>query len=307
MFKLLVTGGTGLVGSSIPTVHDHHSNIKLSSKDGNLVDKEETNKLFSLHKPTHVVHTAARVGGVGGNMSAKGAYYYDNIMINTNVLEACRIYEVTKLVSLLSTCVFPNDIEYPLTEDKFHLGEPHESNYGYSYAKRMIDVQSKVYREQYGVNFVNVIPTNIYGPHDNFDTKNGHVLPSLIHKCYLAKKNNTDLVIWGSGNPLREFIYSKDIGKLIIWALEHYNEPEPIIFSPSEEISIKDLVDLIVKAVGFTGKVIFDTTKPEGQFRKPSDNSKLRSYLPDFEFTPIETGIKETVEWFETNFEHARK
>jgi len=301
MNKLLVTGGTGLVGSSIP------ADVKLSTKDGNLISWEETKKIFSLHNPSHVVHTAARVGGVGGNMSAKGQYYYENIMINTNVLEACRIHNVEKLVSILSTCVFPNEVEYPLTEEKFHLGEPHQSNYGYSYAKRMIDVQTKVYREQYNVNFVNVIPTNIYGPHDNFDIENGHVLPSLIHKCYLAKKNNTDLSIWGSGKPLREFIYSEDIGKLIVWALEHYNEPDPIIFSPSEEISIKELVGIIVDAVGFTGKVVFDATKPEGQYRKPTDNSKLRSYLPDFKFTPIETGIKQTVEWFETNFEHARK
>jgi len=299
--KTLITGGTGLVGSAIS------ADVKLSSKDANLISWEETKDVFLKHKPARVVHTAARVGGVGGNMSAKGEYYYDNIMINTNVLEACRITGVKKLVSLLSTCVFPDKVEYPLTEKKFHLGEPHSSNYGYSYAKRMIDVQSKVYRAQYDVNFVSVIPTNIYGPNDNFDVANGHVLPSLIHKCYLAKKNNTDLTIWGSGTPLREFIYSKDIGKLVTWVLENYNEAEPIILSPSKEISIKDLVGLIVDAVGFTGDVVFDTSKPEGQFRKPTDNSKLKSYLPDFEFVPIETGIRETVDWFEQNFEHARK
>ena len=297
----LVTGGTGLVGSAVD------ADIKLSSKDGNLISLEDTLNIFSTWFPERVVHTAARVGGVGGNMSAKGAYYYDNIMINTNVLEACRRYEVKKLVSILSTCVFPDKIDYPLTESKFHLGEPHQSNYGYSYSKRMIDVQSKVYREQYGSNFVSVIPTNIYGPNDNFDIVNGHVLPTLIHKCYLAKKNNTDLSIWGSGKPLREFIYSKDVGKLINWALDNYNEEEPIIFSPSQEISIKDLVGLIVDATGFSGKVVFDTDKPEGQHRKPTDNSKLKSYLPNFEFTPIEKGILETVEWFETNYDNARK
>ena len=297
----LVTGGTGLVGSAVD------ADIKLSSKDGNLISLEDTLNIFSTWFPERVVHTAARVGGVGGNMSAKGAYYYDNIMINTNVLEACRRYEVKKLVSILSTCVFPDKIDYPLTESKFHLGEPHQSNYGYSYSKRMIDVQSKVYREQYGSNFVSVIPTNIYGPNDNFDIVNGHVLPTLIHKCYLAKKNNTDLSIWGSGKPLREFIYSKDVGKLINWALDNYDEEEPIIFSPSQEISIKDLVGLIVDATGFPGKVVFDTDKPEGQYRKPNDNSKLKSYLPNFEFTPIEKGILETVEWFETNYDNARK
>jgi GDP-L-fucose synthase len=132
-------------------------------------------------------------------------------------------------------------------------------------------------------------------------------MPMLIHKLYLAQKNNTDFTVWGSGKPLREFIFSKDVAKLSEWAVENYNESEPIIFSPSQEISIIDLVDLIVKEFNFKGKVIFDNTKPDGQFRKPSDNSKLKSYLPDFKFTPIEEGIKETVSWFLKNYENARK
>ena len=297
----LITGGTGLVG------YTTEAEIKLGSKDGDLRNWEKVKKIFKKHNPTHVIHCAARVGGVGGNIKAKGEFYYDNIMINTNILEACRLYNVQKTISFLSTCVFPDNIDYPLTEKKIHLGPPHKSNYGYAYAKRMLDVQTEVYREQYGVNFISIIPTNIYGPNDNFNVETGHVLPSLIHKCYLAKKNNTDFIIWGSGKPLREFIYSKDIGKLTNWALENYNESEPIIFSTSQEISIKDLVNMIVDFMQFKGKVIFDKTKPEGQFRKPADNSKLKSYLPDFEFTPIESGIKETIEWFETNFELARK
>lgn len=301
MKKVLVTGGTGLVGTAI------EADIKVGTKDADLRDWDQTNKLIENHKPTHVVHTAARVGGVGGNMRAKGEFYYDNIRINTNVLESCRINNVEKVVSILSTCIFPDKVEYPLTEKKIHLGAPHKSNYGYAYAKRMLDVQTEVYREQYNVNYTCVVPTNIYGPNDNFDIDNGHVLPSLIHKCYIAKQNNTNLEVWGSGEPLREFIYSKDIGKLINWALDNYDDPESIIFSTSHEISIKDVVGLIVDAIGFTGKVIFDTTKPEGQFRKPSDNSKLLSLLPDFKFTPIDVGIKETVEWFTNNFDNARK
>tara|TARA_R100000322_G_scaffold13001_2_gene7806 strand:+ start:5669 stop:6574 length:906 start_codon:yes stop_codon:yes gene_type:complete len=301
MKKVLVTGGTGLVGTAI------EADIKVGTKEADLRDWDQTNKLIENHKPTHVVHTAARVGGVGGNMRAKGEFYYDNIRINTNVLESCRINNVEKVVSILSTCIFPDKVEYPLTEKKIHLGAPHKSNYGYAYAKRMLDVQTEVYREQYNVNYTCVVPTNIYGPNDNFDIDNGHVLPSLIHKCYIAKQNNTNLEVWGSGEPLREFIYSKDIGKLINWALDNYDDPESIIFSTSHEISIKDVVGLIVDAMVFTGKVIFDTTKPEGQFRKPSDNSKLLSLLPDFKFTPIDVGIKETVEWFTNNFDNARK
>ena len=298
--KLLVTGGNGLVGSAI------NANIKLG-REYNLINPEETLKAFQLHKPTHVIHCAGKVGGLGDNMKYKGEYLYDNIMINTNVIESARKAGVTNLVSFLSTCVFPDNIEYPLTEKKIHLGEPHFSNYPYAYAKRMADIQIRAYREQYDVKYTSAIPCNIYGPNDNFSLEHGHVIPMLIHKLYLAQQNNTDFVIWGSGKPLREFIFSKDVAKLAEWALDNYDESEPIIFSTSNEISIMDLVDLLVKEFKFKGKVIFDNSKPDGQFRKPSDNSKLKSYLPDFEFTSIEEGIKETVCWFKENYDKTRK
>jgi GDP-L-fucose synthase len=300
MKKILVTGGNGLVGSSII------SDIKIG-KEYDLRNPDETNEMFNVHKPTHVIHCAGKVGGVGGNMNYKGEYFYDNIMINTNVIEGARKSGVEKLVCFLSTCVFPDNVEYPLTESKIHLGEPHSSNYPYAYAKRMADIQIRAYREQYGLNYVSVIPTNIYGPNDNFSLTHGHVMPMLIHKLYLAKQNNSDFVVWGSGKPLREFIYSKDIATLSEWAVNNYNDPEPIIFSTSHEISVMDLVDLLVKEFNFKGKVIFDKSKPDGQFRKPSDNSKLKSYLPNFEFTPIEQGLNETINWFIENYDKTRK
>ena len=300
MKKLLVTGGNGLVGSSII------SDIKIG-KEYDLRNPDETNKMFELHRPTHVIHCAGKVGGLSANMNYKGDFFYDNIMINTNVIESARLYNVKKLVSFLSTCVFPDNIEYPITEKKIHLGEPHFSNYPYAYAKRMADIQIRAYREQYNLEYVSVIPTNIYGPNDNFSLDSGHVIPMLLHKMYNAQRDNTDFIVWGSGKPLREFIYSKDIAKLSEWALVNYNEPEPIIFSNSEEISIENLVDLLVKEFNFKGKVVFDKTKPDGQFRKPSDNSKLKSYLPNFEFTPIEKGLQETIKWFITNYENTRK
>jgi GDP-L-fucose synthase len=300
MKKLLVTGGNGLVGSSIT------SDVKIG-KEYDLRNIEETNKMFEYHKPTHVIHCAGKVGGLSANMNYKGDFFYDNIMINTNVIESARKNNVKKLVSFLSTCVFPDNIEYPITEKKIHLGEPHFSNYPYAYAKRMADIQIRAYREQYGLEYVSVIPTNIYGPNDNFSLDTGHVIPMLIHKMYNAQRDNTNFVVWGSGKPLREFIYSKDIAKLSEWAVNNYNDPEPIIFSNSEEISIENLVDLLVKEFNFKGKVTFDSSKPDGQFRKPSDNSKLKSYLPDFQFTPIEQGLKETINWFIENYENTRK
>jgi GDP-L-fucose synthase len=300
MKKILITGGNGLIGSSL-------SCGTRIGKEYDLRNMVETNEMFENHSPTHVIHCAGKVGGLSANMEYKGEFFYDNIMINTNVIECAKNHNVKKLVSFLSTCIFPDDIEYPITEKKIHLGEPHISNYPYAYAKRMSDIQIRAYREQYGLNYVSVIPTNIYGPNDNFSLNNGHVIPMLIHKMFLSQKNNTDFIVWGSGKPLREFIYSKDVAKLTEWALENYNESEPIIFSNSNEISISDLVDLLVKEFNFKGKVIFDKKKPDGQFRKHSDNTKLKTYLPNFEFTPIEEGLKETIKWFIENYENIRK
>ena len=300
--KILVTGGNGLVGSEF--VGDHY--FKPSSKVYDLRRTEDTNRLM-LKGFDSIIHCAAKVGGVGGNMNFKGDFFYDNIMMNTNIIEGARMSGVKNLVSFLSTCVFPDNVEYPLTESKIHLGPPHTSNDAYAYAKRMIDIQIRAYREQYGLNYKSVIPCNIYGPNDNYDIVNGHVLPSLIHKCYLARENKTPLSIWGSGKPLREFIFSKDVAKLTEWVLHNYNENEPIILSTSEEISIMDMVGIIVELMNFKGDVVFDSSKPDGQFRKPSDNSKIKHYLPDFKFTPIYEGLKETIEYFENHYNVIRK
>jgi GDP-L-fucose synthase len=303
MSKILVTGGYGLVGS----MFNKPDYIPLSSSEADLRKREEVDKIFEKIDFDSVIHCAAKVGGVGGNMNYKGEFFYDNIMINTNVIESARVHGIKNLVAFLSTCIFPNDVEYPLTESKIHLGPPHFSNDAYAYAKRMSDIQIRSYKEQYGLNYKSVIPTNIYGPNDNYDIKNGHVIPSLIHKCYLARENKTDFEIWGTGKPLREFIFSQDVARLTEWVLENYNENEPIILSTSEEISIKDVVDIIVELMNFKGSVVWNKDKPDGQFRKPSDNSKIKSYLPNFKFTPLYQGLKYTIEYFENNYNIIRK
>jgi GDP-L-fucose synthase len=302
MDKILITGGNGLVGSEFKG--DQY--LKPSSKEYDLKDKDQTYRLM-LKGFDGIIHCAAKVGGVGANMNYKGEFFYDNIMINTNVIEGARLSGVKNLVAFLSTCIFPNEVDYPLTEKKIHLGPPHFSNDAYAYAKRMTDIQIRSYNEQYGLNYKSVIPTNIYGPNDNYDIQNGHVVPSLIHKCFLARENKTPLSIWGSGKPLREFIFSKDVAKLTEWVLHNYKENEPIILSTSEEISIKDVVGMIVELMNFKGDVLFDSTKPDGQFRKPSDNSKIKNYLPDYKFTPMYEGLKETIEYFEKNYNLIRK
>ena len=297
--KILITGGSGLVGSQF--VGDEY--IKPTSKDFNLIDSTQVNNMLLNKDINSLIHCAAKVGGLGSNMNYKGEFFYQNIMMNTNVIESARINGVENLVVFLSTCVFPDNVEYPLTESKIHLGPPHFSNDAYAYSKRMADVQVRSYKEQYGLNYKCVI----YGINDNFNLENGHVIPSLIHKCYLAKENNTEFKVWGSGKPLREFISNKDVAELSKWVLNNYTESEPIILSTSEEVSIRDVVDIIVEIMNFKGKVIFDDSKPDGQFRKPSDNSKIKSYLPDFKFTPLYDGLKETIEWFEKNYNLIRK
>lgn len=298
----LITGGNGLVGSQF--IGNEY--FKFSSKDYNLIKQEDTEKLFTK-KFDSVIHCAAKVGGIQANMNFKGEFFHDNIMMNTNVIEQSRKKGVKNLVAFLSTCIFPDSVEYPLTEKKIFDGKPHFSNDAYAYSKRMVEVQIRAYREQYGLAYKSVIPTNIYGINDNYSIENGHVIPSLIHKCYLAKENGSDLVIWGSGKPKREFIYNKDVAYLSRWVLDNYNEDEPIILSTSQEISISDLVDIIVEIMDFRGNVVYDKSKPDGQMRKPSDNSKIVHYLPNYKFTDIYVGLTETITDFVANYDTIRK
>ncbi len=300
--KTLLTGANGLVGSTIP------AELRLTGRTQlDLTDWENTYCCFKAFRPEAVVHCAGKVGGLKANMNHMAEFYRDNIMINTNVLEAARRTGVKKVVSFLSTCIFPDIAEYPLTEDQLHKGEPHSSNFGYAYSKRMLEVHSRSIATQYGLNYTCVIPTNIYGPHDNFNLEDSHVLPALIHKCYLAKRDNTDLVVWGSGKPLREFIFSKDVGEITQLILEHYEGTEPMILSTSEEISIREAVETIADVMGFEGNIIFDDTKPDGQYRKPTCNLRLRNFLPEYRFTSFIEGVKQTVDWFVENYGSCRK
>eukprot|EP01060_Flectonema_neradi_P004423 TRINITY_DN1284_c7_g1_i1.p1 TRINITY_DN1284_c7_g1~~TRINITY_DN1284_c7_g1_i1.p1 ORF type:complete len:316 (+),score=68.81 TRINITY_DN1284_c7_g1_i1:56-1003(+) len=311
---ILVTGGSGLVGKAIQWAVEKDAVegekwVFLSSKDGDLTNRKDTEAIFEKNKPTHVIHLAAKVGGLFANMRNKVGMWRDNQLMNDNVMECCRIYGVKKLVSCLSTCIFPDKTTYPIDETMLHNGIPHSSNEGYAMAKRMIDVLNRCYKDQYGCNFTSVIPTNIFGPHDNYNLEDSHVLPGLTHKCYLAKKNETPLTVMGSGTPLRQFIYSRDLAQLMIWVLRKYDSIEPIILSVPEdqEISIKQAVEGIVKAMDFKGELVFDTSKADGQFKKTANNAKLASLYPEFKFTPFDVAMKETVQWFNDNYEHARK
>jgi len=313
---ILVTGGTGLVGKGIlaflSTVQDQRKDetwVFLSSKEGDLTSYSDTRAIFEKYRPTHVIHLAARVGGLFKNMKQKVEMFRDNIAINDNVLRCAHEIGVSKVVSCLSTCIFPDKTSYPIDETMVHNGPPHFSNEGYAYAKRMIDVLNRSYCEEYDCNFTSVIPTNIFGPHDNYHLEDSHVIPGLIHKCYLAKTNGTPLTIMGSGRPLRQFIYSLDLGALLVWVLDNYHSLSPIILSVGEEdeISIADVAHLIAEAMDFKGDIVFDTTKADGQFKKTASNKKLMELYPDFKFTNMKEAIKTSARWFEDNYETARK
>ena len=303
MDKILVTGGTGLVGRCFTGPRYE----RIGSKHGNLLDRDFLSRLISHSDYEGIIHCAARVGGIVGNMNNQGLYFYENIMMNSTLIEEARIRGIKKLVFFSSTCVFPDKVEYPLTPEKIHLGPPHPSNYGYAYAKRMGIIQAKAYREQYGVNYISVIPCNIYGPGDNYNITDGHVIPSLIHKIYKAKLEGSDFTVWGSGKPMREFIYSQDVADLTSQIYDNYQGEDPVILSTSEEVSIKDLVYMIAKIFEFKGRIVFDDSKPDGQFRKPSDNSVIKSMFPDFKFTPLEQGLEMSIDWFLKNYNTARK
>jgi len=298
--KLVVTGGSGMVGSAF--LRSCPSAEYPSTKDFH-------NGLYEV-KGRNIVHLAAKVGGVKANTDEIGEFYRTNSVINQKLLHTAYHKEATKVVSLLSTCVYPDEpyVTYPLTEDQLHLGPPHQSNFGYAYAKRMVDVMSRAYRQQYGCNFITAIPNNLYGENDNFDLENSHVIPAIIRKVWEAKLNDKPFVeCWGDGTPLREFTYSGDIAKILLFLLENYDEADPINIGNTEEYSIREVVEMICSILEYDGAVRWNTSMPQGQFRKPSSNQKLLDLGWKKEwYTSLEKGLTETCKWVILNYPNLR-
>jgi len=312
--RFLVTGGTGLIGKAIEEVvmKERPSNerwVFIGTKDADLTDYNSCKLIFDHYRPTHVIHLASLMGGLYKHMRQNLHMLQTNMKINDNVLATCHELDVQRLVSCLATCAFPDKTTYPIDETMLHNGPPHESSFGFSYAKRMLDVMNHGYAAQYGRKYTSVIPTNAFGPYDNFSLEDGHFLAGLIHKCYLAQKEGKPLTIWGSGKPIRQFVYSKDLADLIIWAARDYQEVEPIILSVGEhdEVSIASAADMVMRAFKYKGEVIYDTTRSDGQYKKTVSNAKLLKYRPEFTFTPLPQAIQETVDWFVSNYKIARK
>lgn len=305
--KILITGSNGLLGNAFKKILNS-DNIFHTRNDCDLTNEKDTldyiNYQVKENGVNTIIHCAAKVGGVQANMNNNIGFFIENYNINSNIIKASFKNQVPNFVNILSTCIFPNDnITYPLTINQIDNGAPHPSNYGYSYAKRLSGYETKIFRNMGNLNWFSVIPTNIYGEHDNFSIENGHFIPSLIHKAFLSKILNKELVVWGDGNQLRQFIHADDLANLIIWSLENWNKEEHCMLINEEEILIKDIVDIVIEKFGIDKKnVFYDETKPKGQYRKPA-----KSDINDYNFKDIRIGINETIDWFINNYNTVRK
>lgn len=296
---ITITGGTGMVGSAF-------KHTLPEAEYPNRIQLEDMVRDIPLYKKSfadkQIIHLAAKVGGVKANTEQVANFYMENANLNERLLYSAHRSGATKVVSLLSTCIYPDApyVTYPLTEDQLHMGPPHSSNYGYAYAKRMVDVMSRAYRQQYGCNFITAIPNNLYGENDNFDLENSHVIPALIRKVWEAKINKQPSVFcWGDGSHLREFTYSEDIVHILLFLMKNYDEPEPINIGNTEEYSIKEVTEMICEILEYDGKIEWQVDKPKGQHRKPSSNQKLLDLGWDKNaYTSLAEGLKKTCEWF---------
>lgn len=299
--KVIVTGSAGLIGSAIRRVvnRDGIPNfVFLTRNDLDLIDSARTAEVFREIAPTHVIHAAGLIGGVGANLARPADFFYQNAMMNTNVIHSTSGVGA-EFIGLLSTCIFPDGAPLPLESRSLHFGPPHSSNAAYAYAKRMIEVQCRAYKTQEGLNYKLLIPTNGYGPQDNFDLLAGHAAPALLHKLFRAQEDGLESIpVWGSGNALREFVFSEDIARIALATLDHSSFPEePVIVSHGKEASIRDFLEEAMAAFGMQVRLDFDTSKPEGQFRKPSDLHVFSEVFSGFEFTELSVGIRKTVDW----------
>lgn len=297
--SILVTGGTGLVGQAMKkTMPDA---IYLGSKDYDLTKEANVVEMFEKYRPGKVIHLAARVGGIMDNVNYQADYFDQNILINTYVVRYAHEYGVKKMIAFGSNCAYPDVAKkYPLKEDQLYDGPPAKTNFSYAVTKRALLAQIQAYRTQFGSKFFAVIPCSLYGPNDDFDEQSGHFIAALIRKIHQAKASGQKSIkLFGSGRPLRQFMYSEDLAKIVLLLLERYDGDGPINIGPRENLSIRQIAAVALKALGVERLAIeFDKRKPDGQFRKDLDSDRLEAVIGDFTMTPLEQGIKNTYQWY---------
>jgi len=332
--RVLVTGGAGFLGSFVVEKLRERGckNIFVPrSKDYNLVEMKAVRKLYRDAKPDIVIHLAARVGGIQANRANPGKFFYDNLMMGAQMMEVGQQVRIEKFVAIGTVCAYPKFTPVPFKEEDLWNGYPEETNAPYGLAKKMLLVQAQAYRQEYGFNAIYLLPVNLYGPREKFDLETSHVIPALIRKCLEAKHLQTEakvkiqlenlslnlnldlnlpqspkpqpspqpsITVWGTGKATREFLYVEDAAEAIVLATEKYNKPDPVNLGAGFEISIKDLVDLIVKLTRFNGEIVWDATKPDGQPRRMLDVSKAEKEFGFRAKTNFENGLKKTIEWY---------
>lgn len=302
--KVLVTGGNGFLGKHLVNKLINYSAnpITPTTQDYNLTDRDQIKRMYSENPCDLVIHLAAVVGGIGANKEHPAKFFYNNLIMGVELIEYARQFKIPKFVALGTVCAYPKFTPVPFKEDDLWEGYPEETNAPYGLAKKMLLVQSQAYRQEYKYNSIFLLPVNLYGPGDDFNLANSHVIPALIKKCVDAINSQRDYIeVWGDGSASREFLYVEDAVEGILLASEKYNKSKPVNLGSSNEIKIQDLVDIIVKETGFKGKIIWDKTKPNGQPRRKLDT--FRAYK-EFGFKSkitFEKGLRETIKWYKDN------
>ena len=309
--RVVVTGGAGFLGSFLVEhlrAKDCREVVVPRSKDYDLVEMDAVRRLYADAKPDVVIHLAARVGGIGANQANPGRFFYDNLMMGTQLIEVGRQLGIKKFVAIGTICAYPKYAPIPFKEDDLWAGFPEETNAPYGLAKKMMLVQSQAYRQQYGFNSIVLFPVNLYGPRDNFDLETSHVIPALIRKCAEAQQNGKpEIVLWGDGTPTREFLYVEDAAEGILLAAEQYNDSRPLNLGTGEELSIKTLAGIIAAEVGFHGRILWDPTKPNGQPRRCLDISRIKQTIGFHPTHSLRDGLKKTIQWYRANLDALRE
>jgi GDP-L-fucose synthase len=302
--RVVVTGGAGFLGRHLVQRLGDYDGVEVfvpRSSEYNLVEGTDVQRLLKDHRPDMVIHLAAVVGGIGANQKNPGRYFYENLMMGTQLIEQSRHHGVEKFVALGTVCAYPKFTPVPFREDDLWNGYPEETNAPYGLAKKMMLVQSQSYREQYGFNSIFLLPANLYGSGDNFDLETSHVIPALIRKCVEARRSGAPFIeVWGSGNVSREFLYVEDCAEGILRAAKDYNESEPVNLGTGREVVIRELVEMIARLTRFEGEIRWQKDKPDGQPRRQLDVTRA---LEKFRFsaqTSLEDGLRRTIDWYES-------
>jgi GDP-L-fucose synthase len=302
--RIVVTGGAGFLGRFVTArlmSYDAVEVFVVRSRDYDLIEKSDIVRMLVDLRPDLIIHLAAVVGGIGHNQNNPGKFFYENLMMGTQLIEQARLHGVEKFVATGTVCAYPKFTPVPFKEDSLWDGYPEETNAPYGLAKKMMLVQSQAYRQQYGFNSIFLLPANLYGPGDNFDLETSHVIPALIHKCVSARRANAESIeAWGSGRASREFLYVEDCATAIVAAAASYNDGDPVNLGNGREVTIKELLETIARLTGFTGSIKWQLDKPDGQPRRQLDTGRAFEKFGFRAGTSLEDGLKRTIEWYES-------